>query len=103
MNLEKYTNTEVIVHTNTDTPGILMLNDGYNSSWKVKIDGESVELLKTDVALRGVYLTKGEHVVKFYFQPVKLYIGVFISLLSLGFFLFIILRKNSAKGRKSIG
>jgi hypothetical protein len=97
LELKKYTNTEVLIHTDTAVPGVLMLNDGYQSSWRVKIDGERAELLKADVALRGVYLPKGEHVVEFYYQPTRLYAGMFISFVSLGLFLVLLYTHRDKK------
>ena len=52
----------------------------YPIGWNVTIDGESVEMKKVDYFLRGLYIPKGKHTIKFEFKPTSYYTGEKIAL-----------------------
>jgi thiosulfate reductase cytochrome b subunit len=56
-----------------------LLNDRYESHWKVLVDGRPDTLLRCNFIMRGVYLPAGQHTVEFRFQPPfkLLYVGLF--------------------------
>ena len=51
-----------------DTPSVLLLNDKFDSQWRVFVDGKPAELLRCNFIMRGVYLTPGAHTVEFQFS-----------------------------------
>jgi hypothetical protein len=57
-------------------PGLLILSDTYYPGWKVTVDGQPAQLLRTNYALRGVYLSTGKHQVVFRFAPHSLQLGL---------------------------
>ncbi len=73
--------------TNTDISGWLMQMDTWYPGWKVKIDGISSELLRTDYLFRGVKIPPGEHMIEFIYQPGSFIAGLIISILGLFAFL----------------
>ena len=73
-----YAPTDIKFHTQATTPTVLLLNDQYDSHWRVTVDGKPAPLLRANFIMRGVYITQGEHNVEFQFSlPVKpLYVTV---------------------------
>lgn len=51
------------------TPAVLLLNDRYDSNWRVLVDGQPAPLLRCNYLMRGVFLSPGTHQVAFKFQP----------------------------------
>ncbi|MEO5801892.1 MAG: hypothetical protein ABIR24_00055 [Verrucomicrobiota bacterium] len=65
-----------------EAPSVLLLNDKYDSKWKVFVDGQEKPLLRANFIMRGVQLEKGDHKIEFRFQP-RLN-TLYISLAALG-------------------
>lgn len=61
----------------------------YDTGWKVKVDGKTVQTCKIGNAFLGVKVSAGEHKVSLKYTPPGFSIGWKISLLSIGIFLFI--------------
>jgi uncharacterized membrane protein YfhO len=47
---------------------VLLLNDRFDSHWRVLVDGKPAELLRCNFIMRGVYLPPGQHMVEFKFS-----------------------------------
>lgn len=69
----------VNIDTSTDAPGFLVVSDIYADGWRAYVDGEPVDILPTNHALRGVPVPAGEHTVKMRYEPMSLELGVPIS------------------------
>lgn len=65
----KYSPTEIIVKTVNDGDGFLVLSDNYSRFWQTTVDGKNVKTYQVDHSIRGVPLTKGEHIVKMFIKP----------------------------------
>jgi hypothetical protein len=77
-----YAPKDIRFKAQADTPAVLLLNDHYDPSWKVLVDGKPETLLRCNYLMRGVYLTPGPHAVEFLFQPsIK---WLYVSLAALG-------------------
>jgi hypothetical protein len=63
-------------------PGWLVLSEIVAPDWEATVDGDAVGVFATDLALRGVYVPWGEHVITFDYQPRRVYAGVLMSGLS---------------------
>jgi hypothetical protein len=63
-------------------PGWLVLSEIVAPDWIATIDQDVVDIFPTDLALRGIYVPWGEHVITFDNQPRRVYAGVLISILS---------------------
>jgi hypothetical protein len=70
---------EMTIATMADAPGLLVVSEVYESGWRAYVDGEEVEILPTNLALRGVPIPAGEHVVELRYEPRSLRIGLWIS------------------------
>lgn len=69
----------VVVRTNTDRAGLLVLADVYAHGWKAWVDDKPTPIVITNVAFRGVPVAAGEHTVRFEFDPDDLDTGRIIS------------------------
>ena len=65
-----YAPKHVVLSANNKSPAVLVLNDKYDSDWKVTVDGQPAKLLRANHIVRAVFLpTAGEHRVEFKFEP----------------------------------
>lgn len=78
--ITKYSANEVIVETEMNSNGFLVLSDTYYPGWKVYVDGVQEKIYRADYLLRSVYLTAGRHDVRFVYDPISFKAGSFISL-----------------------
>ena len=74
-----YASKDIVLTSEAPSPTVLLLNDRYESHWKVLVDGHPDTLLRCNFIMRGVYLPAGQHTVEFRFQPPfkLLYVGLF--------------------------
>jgi len=64
----------------TQGKSLFVLEDTYDSGWKVKVNGEKTEIIKVNGFQRGVVLPKeGTFEIEFYFVPTTFYGGIIIS------------------------
>jgi len=81
--ITEYTPNEVVIETQLEHPGLLVLSDAFHPDWKVYVDGTEESILQTNYLLRSVFLEEGEHKVRFIFRPISFYVGGYVSLASL--------------------
>ena len=70
---------EVEVDVDTPRSAMLVLNDMWDSGWKVEVDSAKQPLLEVNYAFRGVVVPAGKHRVMFRYRPAPLFIGLGIS------------------------
>jgi Protein of unknown function (DUF6044) len=71
------------IRARSDAPGVLVLADTYSPDWVAEIDGVPTPILPVDIALRGVALPAGDHLVTFSYRPVATYAGLALALIAL--------------------
>lgn len=81
-----YFENQVLVKTNLASDGFLFLSDNFYPGWKVYVDGEKTKIYRANYTFRAVFVSKGEHEVKFLFQPQSFKIGARVS-----FFTFLVI------------
>ncbi len=64
-----YSSRAVRLKANATTPAVLLLNDKFDPTWQVSVDGRPAPMLRCNYLMRGVYLERGTHTVEFRFQP----------------------------------
>ncbi|NUO08719.1 MAG: YfhO family protein [Candidatus Brocadia sp.] len=79
----EYTPNSVTIKASLSEDGYLILGDTFYPGWNVYIDGKKGRVLKTDYILRSVFLEKGDHMVKFIYEPKSFTIGMIITLTSI--------------------
>ncbi|MDI6735665.1 MAG: YfhO family protein [bacterium] len=90
-----YRNEEVVIQCSMKDNGFLVLTDTYYPGWQVYIDNKKGKLYRAYHTFRAVYLEKGNHIVKFQYEPLSFKIGMWISLLTLcGIIIFFLYRRS---------
>lgn len=79
---EKYTGSEVILHTNAAAPTYLVLTDTFFPGWIGQIDGKDTPIYRADGNFRAVAVPAGEHTVRFKYSPISFRVGSVLSLLA---------------------
>ena len=77
--IKEYSPNEIILEANITQPGFLVLSEIYYPNWKVYVDGKQREVYKAYHILRSVYLDKGQHTVKFVYDPSSIRVGLEIT------------------------
>jgi hypothetical protein len=67
----------------TPQAAFLVLAENYYPGWRAWVDGVPVEIVRTDIAFRGLVVPAGAHEVAMRFQPAILPVSLAISLASL--------------------
>jgi hypothetical protein len=81
LKISDYTSNPVSIKLNVIAPSdgwLLHLNTNY-PGWKVKIDGNERKVYYGDILFRAIKLTKGSHLVEFYYQPLSIILGLGVS------------------------
>ncbi|MFQ5963076.1 MAG: YfhO family protein [Candidatus Scalinduaceae bacterium] len=78
-----YLPNEVVIQTESDRGGFLVLGDTYYPGWKVFVDRNEDVIYKANYILRGVYLDEGSHTIKFIYDPISFKLGWIVSLTTL--------------------
>jgi len=78
---------QIDIEINIAVPAMLVLTEVWYPGWKATIDGEPTKVYRVNYCQRGVWLKKGSHRVRFYFQPKAWQWGLGVSLLTLGLIL----------------
>ena len=64
-----YSDTRIEIAVDARADATLVLYDAWYPGWKATIDGEPVDVYRTNVMFRGVQVPAGEHTVIFTFEP----------------------------------
>jgi hypothetical protein len=87
-----YDNETIRIRTSSDQKGFLVLSEIFYPGWKATVDRKKVEILRGNYLFCVIPLEKGDHDVHLYFVSWPFRIGVVISLLTLTFSIWYILR-----------
>lgn len=74
--MKLYEPDRVVLHVGMRAPGLLVLADSWHPGWAARVDGRPVPIYPTNLAVRGVYLPEGGHLVEFEFEPSTLRAGL---------------------------
>lgn len=74
-----YGRGRVEIKTTSVSPRLLVVSDGWHPFWKAAVDGEPAEILRVNVAFKGVVVPAGDHSVSFHFDATPASGGLVIS------------------------
>lgn len=77
-----YEPERVRIEADLASPGYLVLTDTYYPGWRATLDGRVVDILRADYYFRAVYLSEGEHVLEFVYDPASFKIGLLVTTIS---------------------
>jgi hypothetical protein len=67
--VRRYQDMLVEVETFAEGPAMLVLADNDFPGWRAAVDGQPASIQRADIALRGVIVPEGRHVVRFTYRP----------------------------------
>ncbi len=74
-----YAPERMVIETSTTAPGVLVVSEIAYPAWRAYLDGERVDLLLVDHALRGVAIPAGAHVVELRYESTALRSGLVVT------------------------
>jgi len=89
---KSYEPKKIVFTANATTPSVLLLDDKYDSNWRVTVDGQPAALLRCNYLMRGVQVPPGQHTVEFDFRlpsgPLYVTLAAFLTGVFLSGYLF---------------
>ncbi len=73
----------LVLDVAVDAPTALVVTDEYAPGWTAQVDGQSVDIHPTLLAVRGVEVPAGQHRVEFYYRTPRFTAGLCLALLGL--------------------
>lgn len=70
----------VVINTDNDRDGLLVLSDNFYPGWRAGIDGAPTPIFKANHTMRAVAVPAGRHVVSFAFMPATFFNSMYASL-----------------------
>jgi hypothetical protein len=74
-----YEPDSIVVQTQTDAPGLLVLSEVWDAGWEATVDGVEATVRIANHALRAVAIPAGLHTVTLRYTPTTLQVGMVIS------------------------
>ena len=74
---------EIVLDATVEKTGLLFVSEVWYPAWEAFIDGEQVEILRTNAAFRGVVVREGTHEIRFRYSPSEFTTGFTVTALSL--------------------
>lgn len=74
---------QIVVDTVAPQDGFLLLADMYYPGWRADVDGVATPIYRANISLRAVGLPKGQHTVRFTYEPASFFRGLWITLIAL--------------------
>lgn len=67
------------VQARADAAGLVVFSETYEEGWRAYVDGERVDILRANHALRGVPIPAGTHTIEMRYEPTSLTVGLWTS------------------------
>ncbi len=77
--VSQLTANRVVIHTRSNAEGTLILTSLMYPGWQVGVDDQPAEPVRIEGMYRGVKLPPGEHTVTWTYEPLSIWIGIWIS------------------------
>jgi hypothetical protein len=70
----------VVIETQNEDSGMLVLSDNYYPGWSANVDETPVEIFRANCTMRAIKVPAGHHMISFVFMPVTFKASVYLSL-----------------------
>jgi uncharacterized membrane protein YfhO len=80
--ITKYSPNVIELDVKADSKSVLVLSEVYYPEWKAKIDGKESKIFTANGITRAIFVDKGSHKVKFYFDPASFRKGLAVFIVS---------------------
>jgi hypothetical protein len=74
---------EIVIEADAPESGFLLLADAFYPGWTARVDGNPTPIYRANVSVRGIRLPKGQHDVRFVYDPPGFVRGLWITVLAL--------------------
>lgn len=91
--VDSYTAGKITVQAETGQNAVLVIGDKFYKGWRAFVDGKEVVIHPVNHVLRGIYLPSGKHIIEYRFDPAPYRVGKWLSLVSMGFFVILLVRE----------
>lgn len=85
LDLKSYGANRLEYSVETSSDAVLVVTDSFFPGWNAYVDGEPRRVVQVNHAFRGVVVPKGSHSVSFLYQPLSFTIGLYLSIIGIGF------------------
>ncbi|MDP2585289.1 MAG: YfhO family protein, partial [Candidatus Levybacteria bacterium] len=75
-----YQANSVEISVNSKNDALLMLMDNYDKGWKASVDGKNTPILRANYTFRAIKINEGRHIVRFWYDPWSLKLGVYLAI-----------------------
>ncbi|MCH8013062.1 MAG: YfhO family protein [Candidatus Marinimicrobia bacterium] len=83
--VNKYSENEIVLQSNSKTGGLLVLSENYyGPGWKATVDNNPSKIYQTNHVLRSIYVPSSDHTITFRYDDSLYKISKIISRISLG-------------------
>ena len=86
------------LHVECQAPRFLVISEVWHPGWRAFMDGQKLQLHRTDLALMGLWVPSGRHELVLRFRPLYWSLGLGISAASGALFLLLLLRLFQRRG-----
>lgn len=80
-----YTPNRIILETEQNNNGFLVLSENFHPDWFCKVDGQLTKVYPAYHTLRAIYITEGKHTVEFYYYSKYYVLGRLITIMTILF------------------
>ncbi|MBI5020312.1 MAG: YfhO family protein [Ignavibacteriales bacterium] len=94
VDIKLYSPNEIIMKVSSLQDAFLVFSDSYYPGWKAYIDETESKIYRANVTQRSIAVPKGNHIVKFIFEPRTVQVGFWISTSSIIIFGFLFFQFN---------
>jgi len=77
--IRTYTPNEIVLDVEATRGGLLFLSEVYYPAWEARVDGERVDVVRTNVAFRGLVVPAGAHEVSVRYSSAEFTLGIAVS------------------------
>ena len=79
----RYLANEITVDTSSDRTALLVMTETDYPGWHATIDGQPAPIIRANGLFRSVVVPPGSHVIRFWFAPTSIIVGLAVTLLTL--------------------
>ncbi|NDE76932.1 MAG: hypothetical protein EB039_12865, partial [Proteobacteria bacterium] len=76
----RYLANEIIVDVSSDRAALLVMTETDYPGWHATIDGQPAPIIRANTLFRSVVVPQGTHVIRFWFAPTSIMVGIAITL-----------------------
>jgi len=84
----RYGDLEIEIRSDLDAPGLVIVTDAWDASWRSYVDGARVPCERVDHGLRGIPVDAGPHEIELRYEPWALRVGGALGVVALAILLF---------------